>query len=133
MFARSVRIVSLKTFNCSFMKFTRHSILALLTLGVFSFLMLGNTVFAYVASSPNYRFQQDSVNMGGGLGTSTAYSSESSAGEIATGYGTSTSYGIHAGYQQALDSTSTISISVTAANISMSRSFSVTAHTATGS
>jgi hypothetical protein len=64
-------------------------------------LLLGlHTGMAQVMGSTNYRIQSDSVNMGGGLGTSTNYSLESTAGEVATGELTSTSYALKAGYQQ---------------------------------
>jgi hypothetical protein len=61
---------------------------------------LGRYVFAYVMSSPNYRIQSDSLNIGGMRETSTSYRMEDTIGEIATGVLTSTSYKLKAGYQQ---------------------------------
>ncbi len=55
---------------------------------------------AQTMQSSNYRIQSDSVNFGGGLGTSTNYTLESTAGEIATGDLTGTNYNLRAGYQQ---------------------------------
>jgi hypothetical protein len=63
---------------------------------VFSF----SFVFAYVASSTNYRIQNDSINIGGIFSTSTNYRIEDTLGEMATGLSTSTSYKLKAGYQQ---------------------------------
>jgi hypothetical protein len=65
--------------------------LALLTLSFAS---------AQVMQSGSYRIQSDSINFGGGLGTSTNYSLESTAGEIATGESSSATYALKAGYQQ---------------------------------
>lgn len=74
-------------------------------------LVLGfaGVTFAYVASSTNYRLEEDSINTGGRLSTSTSYGLEDTLGEIATGYSSSTNYLLHAGYQQV--SSSTLSIS----------------------
>jgi len=64
-------------------------------------LFLGlHSVMAQVMGSTNYRIQSDSVNLGGGLGTSTSYRLESTAGEVGTGELTSTTYALKAGYQQ---------------------------------
>jgi hypothetical protein len=57
-------------------------------------------VFAYVMSSSNYRVDTDSVNTGGNYSQSTSYTSQDTAGEIATGMASSTSYSLSAGYQQ---------------------------------
>lgn len=57
-------------------------------------------VMAQVMGSTNYRIQSDSVNLGGGLGTSTSYRLESTAGEVGTGELTGTTYSLKAGYQQ---------------------------------
>ncbi|HEY9586194.1 MAG TPA: hypothetical protein VJJ27_00945, partial [Candidatus Paceibacterota bacterium] len=67
-------------------------ILALLLAGVMN-------VHAQMSSS-NYKVQFDSVNLGGGLSTSTSYKQESTFGEVATGESNSANYNIHAGYQQ---------------------------------
>jgi hypothetical protein len=57
-------------------------------------------VQAQVRSSTNYQIQSDSINFGGGLGTSTSYTQESTLGEVATGDSDSASYSLRAGYQQ---------------------------------
>jgi hypothetical protein len=56
--------------------------------------------WAYVASSSNYRIQTDSINLGGGLSTSTSYTAQDTLGESGVGTSSSVSYGIKAGYQQ---------------------------------
>ena len=78
---------------------------------VLSFLRLGCSSLAYVASSTNYRIQSDSINIGGARQTSTSYISEDTIGEIATGDSTSTSYGLKAGYQQMQETYIAISVS----------------------
>ncbi len=50
--------------------------------------------------SSSYQIQSDSVNFGGGLSSSTNYSLESTAGEIATGPSNSATFSLRAGYQQ---------------------------------
>lgn len=50
--------------------------------------------------SGSYQIVSDSLNAGGGLGTSTSYTLESTVGEQATGRSTSTLYALNAGYQQ---------------------------------
>ncbi len=68
-----------------------------LTTFVISILTISN---AQVRTSNSYQLQSDSINFGGGLGTSTNYTLESTAGEIATGPSDSTTYKLRAGYQQ---------------------------------
>lgn len=64
-------------------------------------LLLGITVaHAYVASSSNYRIQEDSINSGGLLSTSTNYRIEDTLGESGVGTSSSATYQIKAGYQQ---------------------------------
>jgi hypothetical protein len=73
----------------------------LITLIISCLLMAGvYSVKAYVASSTNYRIQSDSINIGGGLGTTTNYAMQDTVGEIATGVSSSTLYKLKAGYQQ---------------------------------
>ena len=69
---------------------------------IFVPIVVGNLTlsFAQVMQSPSYRIQSDSINIGGGLSSSTSYTLESTAGELATGPSDSTSYGLRAGYQQ---------------------------------
>jgi hypothetical protein len=55
---------------------------------------------AQVMSSPSYEIQSDSVNVGGGISTSTSYDLEDTIGEIATGQSDSSSFSLRAGYQQ---------------------------------
>lgn len=55
---------------------------------------------AQVRSSASYQLQSDSINIGGGLGTSSSYTQESTIGEVGTGLSESTSYSLRAGYQQ---------------------------------
>lgn len=63
-------------------------------------LLLLNVSLAQVRSSASYQLQSDSLNVGGGLSTSTSYISESTVGEVATGESSSASYMLKAGYQQ---------------------------------
>jgi hypothetical protein len=70
---------------------------AVITVLVVSSLLLAS---AQVRTSPNYQIQSDSINMGGGLGSSTNYVSESTVGEVATGDSDSTNFRLRAGYQQ---------------------------------
>ncbi len=55
---------------------------------------------AQVRTSSNYQLQSDSINVGGGLSSSTNYVQESTVGEIATGPSDSATYSLKAGYQQ---------------------------------
>lgn len=65
------------------------------------------SVQSYVASSTNYRLQADSVNLGGGLSTSTEYFMEDTLGEIGTGTSSEGSlYNISAGYQAMISGSS---------------------------
>lgn len=57
-------------------------------------------VSAQVRTSPSYQIQSDSINLGGGLGSSTNYVSESTVGEVATGDSNSATFSLRAGYQQ---------------------------------
>lgn len=70
-----------------------------------------SSVLAYVMSSTNYRVQFDSVNNGGGLGTSTDYNIETTVGEVGSGYSSSTSFNLYGGYQQ-MDQNSSLSLTV---------------------
>lgn len=55
---------------------------------------------AQVRTSSNYQLQSDSINVGGGLSSSTNYIQENTVGEAATGLSSSATYSLHAGYQQ---------------------------------
>ncbi len=63
-------------------------------------LALLHVSFAQVRSSSNYQLQSDSINIGGGLATSTSYTQESTVSEVATGPSDSATYSLRAGYQQ---------------------------------
>jgi hypothetical protein len=58
------------------------------------------TGMAQVMQSSSYQIERDSLNFGGGLGSSASYVLEDTFGEIGTGRFTSTSYILKAGYQQ---------------------------------
>lgn len=75
---------------------TTLSLLLLLTFAI----NLAIDTSAQVRQSTNYRIQSDSINVGGGLSTSTSYTVESTAGEIATGDSDSSNFGLNAGFQQ---------------------------------
>lgn len=90
-------------------------------------------VFAYVMQSASYRLQFDSINNGGGLGTSTSYIEQDTVGEIATGFSTSTSFNLFAGYQQMDSVSTTISLSVPNSVSMLPNIPGVSGGTATGS
>lgn len=54
----------------------------------------------FAMTSTTYQIPRDSLNVGGGYGSSTTYRSESTVGEVGTGYSSSTSFAMHAGFQQ---------------------------------
>lgn len=89
------------------------------------------TVAAQVMESGNYRIQFDSINVGGGLSTSTSYALEDTTGELATGESESASYQLKAGYQQMNE----VYLAITAASdVTLSPSIGgVTGGTANGS
>lgn len=66
-----------------------------------AFLCVPLLLYAQVRQSNNYQILFDTLDSGGGLGTSSNYILESSVGEQATGDSTSTNYMVSAGYQQA--------------------------------
>lgn len=57
-------------------------------------------VRAQVMQSSSYQIESDSINIGGGLSSSTNYIQESTVGEQATGPSDSASFSLRAGYQQ---------------------------------
>ncbi len=71
-------------------------------------------LYAQARQSEHYQIIFDSVDSGGGLGTSTQYTLESSVGEQATGDSTSTLYSVSSGYQQADTSLGGGSIAISA-------------------
>lgn len=81
--------------NISFLQLLGQSVIA--TILVISFIQVSG---AQVRTSSNYQLQSDSINIGGGLSSSTSYVQESTVGEIATGPSDSATYALRAGYQQ---------------------------------
>lgn len=71
----------------------------------FTSLLVAAPVLAYVMSSTNYQIESDSINFGGGLGSSASYSLESSMGGSGTGYLSSASYFGSMGYLQSASNT----------------------------
>lgn len=76
---------------------------------LFILILPSSLVLAYVASSPNYQMESDSVNIGGSEDSSSAsYAIRDTVGEVGTGLSGSAAYNLHAGYRQV--SGATISI-----------------------
>jgi hypothetical protein len=88
-------------------------------------------VAAQVMQSSSYQIESDSINIGGGLASSTNYAIEDTVGEQATGESNSSSYRLRAGYQQMQE----VYLAITAAaDVTMSNSIGgVTGGNATGS
>lgn len=76
-----------------------------LTASISTLLLVTAPVLAYVMSSTNYQIESDSINFGGGLGSSASYKLESSLGESGTGYLSSASYFGSMGYLQSASNT----------------------------
>lgn len=74
-------------------------------------------VYAYVASSAGYKLVNDTISVGGLLGTSTNYSVESSISGLESGTSTSASFSLTSGY---LAMTATYLAISTPSNVSMS-------------
>lgn len=66
-------------------------------------ILVAQVSIAQVMNSGSYSIQNDSINFGGGLSSSTSYTQESTFGEVATGQSSSAAYNIFAGYQQMAD------------------------------
>ena len=96
---------------------------------VFFFALPFVVVHALGMQSGTYKITIDSINFGGDYSTSTSYSEEDTAGEIATGNSSSTNYSMNAGYQQMY--TSFISIG-TLVPVTLNPINGVTGGTATG-
>lgn len=64
------------------------------------FAMAATPALAYVMSSTNYRIERDSIDMGGGLSSSTNYISQSTIGGSGAGTSTSATFNLSGGYQQ---------------------------------
>ncbi len=64
-------------------------------------LMLANGVAGQVRSSTNYQIERDTLNVGGGLGTSPSFQLNTSVGETAPGLATSSGFTVTGGFQQA--------------------------------
>lgn len=89
--------------------------------------------FAYVMSSPNYRIQSDSINIGGlDAQNSANYKMKDTIGEIASGESASASYKLKAGYRQMVEEAFYISVSAPE-NVSMTPDLqAITGGTANG-
>ena len=102
-----------------------------ISISVLVALCLANGAFAQTMTSGTYRIQSDSINFAGNRSTSTNYSMEDTAGEIATGESQSSSFKIKAGYQQMQE---TILSMTAAADVTMSPAIGgITGGTANGS
>jgi hypothetical protein len=101
---------------------------ALGTVLVLSTLSIG---FAQVRSSASYQLQSDSINIGGGLGTSSSFQLDSTVGEVATGRSTSSNFSLQAGFQQM--QTTFISVSVPTDVVMTPNLPGITGGTSTGS
>lgn len=98
---------------------TFTNLFSVATIMLASFVFTG-FVLAERASSTNYIIERDSINFGGGLGTSTNYSLRDTLGEVGTGRLSSTNYILKAGYRQ-LDN---VYITITSpADVTLSPSF----------
>lgn len=73
----------------------------IIVLIIMSVLAIPSLVLAAM-SSTNYYIYADSIDFGGGVGTSTNYSLQDTLGDYAVGISTSTSYQVRAGYQAAV-------------------------------
>jgi hypothetical protein len=105
------------------------------TILTFLILLTGVTitpVFGVAMESASWKIQQDSINFGGGYGSSDSYTEEDTLGEIATGWTYSDSYSLHAGYQQ-MDQETSISFSVDATSTTLMNIPGMTGGTATDS
>ncbi len=66
---------------------------------IFTFLIPVITI-GQVRESSNYKIERDSINIGGGFGTSSNFQLQDTVGESGTGFSSSTNYIVGAGYQQ---------------------------------
>ncbi len=71
---------------------------------IFTFLIPVITI-GQVRESSNYKIERDSINIGGGFGTSSNFQLQDTVGESGTGFSSSTSYINSAGYQQVIEET----------------------------
>lgn len=81
-----------------------------LVIALLSYCLIAASATAYVASSTNYRIQEDSINVGGLLSTSTNYRMEDTVGEEGVGTSSSATYNIKAGYQRMQETYLAISV-----------------------
>jgi len=91
-----------------------------LLIGIITLFPAVSSILAASMSSPNYKIESDSLNIGGEYQTSTNYKMEDTVGEIATGVSASDSYKLKAGYQQMQEVY--ISMSVFPSSVSMTPS-----------
>ncbi len=106
----------------------RSTFLRAIGLTLIVVIMIG-TVGAQQMSSASFQIESDSINFGGGRGTSASYGQESTFGEIATGDSASTNFSLRAGYQQMLESYLSISA---ISNFALSPALGLTGGTANG-
>lgn len=100
-------------------------------ISAFVFLTGANLVLGYVAESPSYRMEKDSINFAGSdFSASANYGLGDTLGEIGSGGLTGALYGVKAGYRAAVGDY-TISISAPA-NISLSPSLTTSGSSAGG-
>ncbi len=89
-------------------------------------------VFGSVMESDSWKIERDSVNFGGGLGTSDSFIEEDTLGEIATGWSYSDIFSLSAGYQQ-MDQEAQITLSIDTTSTILMNIPGMTGGTATGS
>ncbi len=87
-------------------------------------------LYAQEMTSQNFSITSDSINVGGLRSTSTSFTLEDTAGDIATGIGTSTNFTLYAGYQK--QQISDISL-IPGADVTMTFLGGVTGGTSNGS
>ena len=113
------------------MRLVSSSIITTITVASIVTLIYVQAVNAQVMQSASYQIESDSINVGGGLASSTTYVLEDTVGEQATGESSSGSYNLKAGYQQMLE----VYLAITAAaDVTMSQTIGgVSGGNATGS
>jgi hypothetical protein len=81
-------------------KLKMNSFSLIKSFGIFLFLLATSFQCRAQMSSDNFRINADSINAGGGYGSSDSYALNSTLGEIATGVGASGTYKMKAGFWQ---------------------------------
>lgn len=116
-------MINLQKKRSLFMLFTEQFRFSRIFLFSLTFSMIAAPALAYVASSTNYRLQEDSVNTAGNRSTSTSYRLEDSIGQGSSGTSSGATYRVNAGYQQMYGSTLSLSVP---GNLSLSPTISTT-------